>query len=210
MASLSDLARHVALVAPSAPLPIIVEQIRLAVDELALRTKCWIDEPGPVDVEDGEPRYTIPLSAGLVPIEIGEVRLDGKVLKPAAIPDWFNNTNAWPDATTGKPETYAQIATNRIVLSQVPNLNGEAWALDFKLSVRPGQDTSDIPDWLFADQYAAFICGAKSNILTLPTWLNAPLAGLERGKFDAAIAALGWRVSKGFTKRPGNHPPDFF
>ena len=204
MSSLRDLVPHVALVAPAMAEPLIVECLRESFDELARRTRCWLVEPDAVDVEEGEPRYKAPVSGGLVLVRVEEVRLlgagtvGGAKLDPENVPDWFRDTEDWESAS-GIPYGYAQVTPDTIVLNAVPAMGGSTWTLRFKLSVRCGFSTADIPNSLMADQWHTIVAGAKAAALILPgPSFNERLAVIERAKYEAEVSKLTWRVAKGF------------
>jgi hypothetical protein len=204
MAALRDLVPHVALVAPALAEPLIVELLRQSVDELARRTRCWLVEPDEVDVEEGEPRYAIPVAGGLVPVRIEELRLfgaggtGGTLLEPCNVPDWFRDPDSWAEVA-GIPARYAQVTPEQVVLDAVPAMGDSAWTLRFKLSVRCGPTTSDIPTSLMRDQWQTIVAGAKAAAMMMPgPHLNPDLSAIERAKFEAEVTRETWRVAKGF------------
>jgi hypothetical protein len=204
VASLRDLLPHVALVAPALAEPVAVELLRQSVDELARRTRCWISEPDAIDVEEGEARYAIPVSGGLVPVRVEEVRLfgtgevAGTLLAPENMPDWMRDGDDW-GAVEGIPERYAQVAPDEIVLDVLPAMGDATWTLRFKVSVRPGATTSDIPNSLMRAQWHTIVAGAKAAAMMMPgPHLNPDLASIERSKFEVEVTKLTWHMAKGF------------
>jgi hypothetical protein len=161
-------------------------------------------EPDPVDVEEGEARYTIPVSGGLVPVRVEELRLlgaggvGGTLLEPENLPDWLRDGDDWA-YQAGIPERYAQVAPDEIILDTLPAMGDSTWTLRFKLSVRPGATTSDIPNSLMRDQWHTIVAGAKAAALMTPgAQFNPDLAGVERSKFEVEVTRLTWRMAKGF------------
>lgn len=197
---LDTLIPYVALTAPAAPDPLIVEMLRLALDELATRTGFWI-ETTDTDVELNEATYKVPLPAGLVMRRLEEVRLNGTKLEPENLPDWMHEPDDWP-AQAGLPETYAMVEPTTIVLGCLPAIaDGDAWKLQFRASVRPGSATVNVPDWIALDQRDALVSGAKKLLASMPdrAWTNPTVEARETAAFERAVSDLSWRVAKGFT-----------
>ena len=210
MATLNDLVRDVALVAPSAAAPIIAEQLRLAADEFCERTRCWTMFLDPIDVEEGEVLYPLSMHANAVPIEVASLSLNGKTLDPDQLPGIFNRDDYLDGLESGIPDKFYQVDATAVALNKLPAMEGEAWTLMAAVYARPSPATLIVPDWLMRDQRSTFIAGGKAKILTLPAWYNERLAAIEQGKFERAVSKMAWRASKGFVKRQEGTNPSYF
>lgn len=207
MADLSVLTNRVAIYAPAAPDPLILEMLREAADELCTRTRAWIVEPDAIDIEIGEARYSVAIEATQLPVEIIELRLDGVRLEPENLPDWTRSAAEWP-ASTGLPTKYALVAPNEVVLNALPAAAG---SLQFKVAVKPARASTRVADWLVADQQDALVAGALARLLLLPNrpWTGPDLAAIHAGTFNEKVSALSWRAAKGFAASGPTARPRF-
>lgn len=195
---LETLIPHVALTAPAAPDPLIVEALRLALDDMALRTGFWIEE-GEIDVESGEARYSVPVPGGLVLRRVEEVRLNGYRLTPENAPDWMRGTDDWP-AASGIPSAYTFVEPTVLVLDCLPTVDDTPWLLTLRMSVRPGAGTVSVPDWIVNDQRDVLLAGAKKFLAAMPDrpWTNEKVEARETISYERGMTRLAWRAASGY------------
>lgn len=185
-----------AVLAPSAPVPLLDSVLREAAIELCTRTKAYTVALDEDVTEAGEAACQLSLPNNTQCIEVLDARCDGLSIFPVTRTEML----ALP-AKSGKPTTYTQVSPDVLTLYPTPDA---AYPYTCHVALAPAMTSTGIEDWLYSRFYRAIADGASARLM-LPgfEWSNGELSGYYAGRFEDAISKATVMASGGFnTSRP--------
>lgn len=195
-----DILPHV----PQCPVPLIEHELKRAAQVFFQESRAWQEQLTPITIFAGFSEVTIPMNGTdqeLVRVE--SARWNGKPIEPRAADDMDQSyTDDWRDHS-GPPEAFIQITPGVMTLYPVPT---EAGTLSLRVSVRPSESATGIPDDLaarFRDQLAM---GAKARLMLYQgkPWsapdMGLALSGAFASSIEKAASAMARSYSNGRVK----------
>jgi hypothetical protein len=180
------------------PKLIIKHEIKRAAQEFYTRTRAWSVLTSAHAVAAGQSDVTVVLGTGLEIARIEDAWLDGRRLDPATVHSMGQGYSDDWTAQTGTP-THAVLLTPGIVRLFPTPTGDAATGLKLRVSVRPSDGATGIPDDLFAAHRLAIAYGARSALMAYAgrPWSNEKMAGVWASAFGEAIATAASAANRG-------------
>ena len=182
------------------PVPVVEHEVLRAAQEFFGCSRAWRVPAADADVEAGVPEVAI-ASANLEQelVRVEQVWLDGKPLGPVtadALDAEF--TDDWR-AHTGTPSRFLQLTPGTIRLYPAPVVDSPL-GLTARISVRPSDEATGIPDELRVKYRSALTSGALASLLLYPNkdWTSPDLAAVHAQRFQSAIDRANLDAAQGF------------
>lgn len=197
---------------PGCPDPLVEHELRSACQEFFTRTRAWkVIEP-PVAIAAGKTTVAIaPSDAEQELVRLDGAWLDGKrlgvegagAMDNAFSDDWTKHT--------GATLRLVQVVPGEAMLHPVP-LAASVTGLALRLSVKPSEVSTGLPDDLFSKYKSALSSGALSRLMLqagMP-WASPNLGAFHSGRFESAINTATIDAARSFgTGRISSRPSWF-
>lgn len=206
MSDLTDFLPKILQYAPGCAEPAAFDALREAGIEFCERTKLWRVLVEETSVSYGPVAITVPAGAVLHDIDtvfIGDRELTPKTTQwlDEKYPEWRG------DEFTGTARYYTQTAEDEITL-----IPFEAEDIKIYVRLKPSQDATELPDFLFSRYLSTIQAGALAKILLLPgqPFMSPELAGAFGQKFYADLDRLSDKQITGQQRAPRRTRGQFF
>lgn len=198
MAALTDFAKYVRPEVAGCPEIQILDAVLRASIQFCKRSR-EIKQTVEITSVIGQPEYEISLPSGLMPEEILEVKRNDEYELDASSFHSFKNMDL--NTLEGSPEYYYLNTDDQLVLGKIPNLS-QTFLVTVR--VRPQENATTVPDYLFTRYRDEIAAGAKSRLMVMKNqpWSDVAQASLYRGLFEEAIADSNMREVKGASRKP--------
>lgn len=193
----ADILPHVA----QCPIPLIEHELMRAAQQFFAESRVWQVERSPISVTSGVSDLTIaPTDAQQELVRIETARWNGSQLRVKTASDM--DASYMDDWRThvGTPEVLIQVTPGLVWLYPIPDADG---SLALRMSVRPSESATGIPDDMAVKFRDTLSYGAKSRLMLYPNkpW-SAPDLGLAlsvafRSGIDAAAATASRSFGRG-------------
>lgn len=206
MAALTDFAKYVRPEVTGCPEIQILDAVLRASIQFCKRSR-EIKEVVLITSVIGQAEYAIPVATGLVPEEVLEVKRNDEYQLDASSFHSFKNMDL--NTLQGSPEYYYQNTNDELVLGKIPNLVQEFLVT---VRVRPEEDATTVPDYLFTRYRDEIAAGAKSRLMVMKgqPWTDISQAGLYRTLFEEAVASSNLREAQGAARKPVRTVSQYF
>jgi hypothetical protein len=186
---------------PGCPDPQIEHELLRASQEFFARSRAWQVIQAPVAISANQTSLDItPSDAGQELIRVEGAWLDGTRLKVYGVGDMDHAfTDDW-QTHTGSTSTLVQITPGTVLLYPVP-VAASATGLKLRLSVKPSESATGIPDDQFVKYRDPLAAGARARLMLQSgkKWSNPNLGSLNAAVFDAAINSAGIAAARSFS-----------
>lgn len=154
-----DIMPHVA----QCPAPLIEHELKRAAQLFFQQSRAWQVTLNPVSRLANDADVVVPMdSSDQELVRVESARWNGKPLEPRTADEMDQRfVDDWRDHS-GTPEAYIQITPGVMTLYPVP---ADAGTLTLRVSVRPSETATGIPDDLAARFRDALATGAKSRLM---------------------------------------------
>jgi hypothetical protein len=186
---------------PGCPDPQIEHELLRACQDFFTRSRAWQVIQAPVAIAADQTSLAIaPADAEQELVRIEGAWLDGMRLNIFGVGDM---DSAFPDdwqTHTGAISTLVQITPGTVLLYPIP-VSASATGLKLRMSVKPSDTATGIPD----DQYVKYrdplASGARSRLMLQAEkkWSNPGLGALNASVFDAAINSASIAAARSFS-----------
>lgn len=191
-------------IAKGCPEPMALRAIREACIRLCIRTRKWRAMDAIVTSNMPDP-YTVLPPAGAELHDIVRADFNGQPLEPQT-PEWLDdNAPGWRYGTTGQPSYITQEAPGEIILA--PSMAGE---LRVWITLRPAEDATQVPDWIWREHKDLVCSGALGQLLLMQgqPFYNPELGMAKANQFrdglDSAASAARAGQQKARTRTRGS------
>jgi hypothetical protein len=176
--------------APGVPPPLVDRAIRHAAIELCDNAFVWRVKLDPKDIVAGTGEYTIDASPCGRVVTVMYAGHDGVRMLPTTERQLDDSEDGWRISTSRAAVSswYYLPDRNTIRLALAPDVS-KAQALNLSVSLKPTQDSTDLPDVLYDDYLETVGHGARARVLAMSGvgWANPQLAGYHKAEFDRLI-----------------------
>lgn len=201
---LPDIRPHV----DQCPPPVIEHELKRAAQNFFSESRAWHEQQPSISVSAAVSDLTVvPTDSQQELVRVESAKWNGAPMRIKSASDMDNTyLDDWR-SHTGTPNTLIQITPGVAWLYPIPTANG---LLDLRLSVRPSESATGIPDEMAVKYRDVLASGAKSRLMLYPgkPW-SAPDLGLAlsvafRSGIDHASAEAARSFSRGrLASRPG-------
>lgn len=168
--------------------PLAEQAIRDVVIEFCARSRVWVHECDPADIDAGEAVYDIDLPSGAALVQIHAVRVGDKDLDPLA---------------GFQLEGYSQRNDDELVLVPTPDAS-LADGLLVGLVVKPSRASTGFPGWINERYQDGIVSGAKARLMMKQgtAWYNPQQGAAYQIAFDTACANARGDAAGGLVDAP--------
>ena len=187
---------YVMVYAPSAPIPLVEQEVRRASHEFFRRTRAWVEWLEPV-LSSATPlteyAFTPPIGTDVVRIE--QATIDGNQVPISSsreiAQDWERQAM---DAV--------QLVSRDLKTFRLGGIGADGSVVRVQAALVPSIASDGIPDELFEKYVDDIAHGVRAKIAAIPEtpFYNPDLYMVERSAFEAAIAAKSVDAWRGLTK----------
>jgi hypothetical protein len=185
---------------PGCPAPIVEHELKRAAQRFFEHTRAWrvmIDPiavaagPGELDIVPDDPQQEL--------VRIEEAWLDGKGLDPETVDSLEKEFGGDWISRTGTPNAYWLQGPEEFRLFPKP-VSAAATGLTCRLSVKPSESASGIPDNLARKYRNQILTGAKSLLMLYldKPWTNVEMGAALGASFQDMSDTVKTQVAKGF------------
>jgi hypothetical protein len=186
---------------PGCPDPQIEHELLRASQEFFARSRAWQVIQAPVAISANQTSLDIaPSDAGQELIRVEGAWLDGTRLKVYGVGDMDHAfTDDW-QTHIGSTSTLVQITPGTVLLYPIP-VAASATGLKLRLSVKPSESATGIPDDQFVKYRDPLAAGARARLMLQSgkKWSNPNLGSLNAVVFDAAVNSASIAAARSFS-----------
>jgi hypothetical protein len=186
---------------PGCPDPQIEHELLRASQEFFARSRAWQVIQAPVAITANQTTLDIaPSDSGQEMVRVEGAWLDGTRLKVYGVGDMDAAfTDDW-QTHTGSTATLVQITPGTVLLYPIP-VAASSTGLKLRLSVKPSEAATGIPDDMFVKYRDALASGAKARLMLQAgkKWSHPDLGTINAAVFDAAINTAAIAAARSFS-----------
>lgn len=194
---LPDVLPHV----PNCPVPLVEHELKRSAQVLLEASRIWRIDLDPAAV----PAATVMLSPVMDDpdeqelVRIESVLFDGKPLD-LRTPEELDAEagDNWP-SHTGVPTAYTLLSPGIVRLYPVP-IDAATTGIEFRVSVKPADAATGVPDEIRTKYKEALTAGAKSRLMLYKDkpWTDYNLAGVHASAFESGVAKATLDAARAF------------
>lgn len=194
---LPDVLPHV----PECPTVIVEHELKRAAQVLLEASRVWrLDlavQAVAADTATVEPIMADPVEQELVRVEA--VEYDGKPLLLTSIETLEDEAGDGWTAHTGVPTRYTLLSPGVVRFYPVP-LDDATTGVKFRVSVKPADTATGIPDEIRTKYKETITAGAKARLMIYKDrpWTDYALAGVHGSAFESGIAKATYDAARSF------------
>lgn len=185
---------------PGCPNAVVQHELKRAAQEFFEKTRAWRVLLAPVAVAAGTDELDlVPTDTEQSLVRVEEAWYDNRKIDPLTADeasaefgdDWMSHT--------GAPSAYVQEFPGTLRLYPIPDTDALT-GLKFRVSVKPSESCTGLPDAL-ADKFRdALADGAKGRLMLYPgkDWTNLDLGAAMKGQFESAKSAGNLQANRSF------------
>jgi hypothetical protein len=185
---------------PGCPDPQIEHELRRACQDFFERSRAWQVVQAPIAISASQTTFDIaPTDAGQELVRLEAAWLDGRRLEVAGVGDMDASfADDW-QAHTGSTSHLVQITPGTALLYPIP-LAASVTGIKLRLSVRPSEAATGIPDDMFVKYRDALGAGARARLMlqSEKKWSDPGVGALNAAMFDAAINKASISAARSF------------
>lgn len=191
---------------PGAEPVLVIHELRRVAQDFCTRTRAWQETLDPITVDAGDATVQMiadTSSAEVVRIE--SVWIGGSLVRAQPASELDATLPNWPQLT-GPPEMVTQVSPAVAVLCPIPNV---ATSIVFRVSLRPNDTATGLPDDLAAEYRNALVAGTVARMMLLPKkpWSNPQLGMANNAAYELAVAGANYQAALSFgTGRLSSRP----
>ncbi len=194
------------------PDPLIEHELRRACQEFFSRTRAWqvVQDLVPVSANQSQVDIDIDDSAHEL-VRIERAWLDGTRLNVVSASHMdMAFTDDW-QIHTGSATTLVQITAGSVALYPIP-ISASVSGLKLRISVKPSDAATGIPDDMASSYKSALAAGALSRLMLQAgtSWANPSVGSLKAAVFYEAINAASIHAARSFGSGRIASRPKFF
>ena len=194
---------------PGCPRAIAVHELLRAAQAFFAGSRAWQVDQSPVAVTAGQTSVTIPVADNTTElVRIEKAWLDGSRLDVKVAPTLDNlYADDW-ETHTGTPTDLVQVMPGTAIFYPTP-IATAVTGLKVRVSVRPSEISTGLPDDLTIKFRDSIHIGAKARLMLYPgkTWTNAELGAAYGQAFSTAVARANLAATMSFGRgRVGSRP----
>jgi hypothetical protein len=186
---------------PGCPDPQIEHELLRASQEFFARSRAWQVIQAAVPITANQTTLDIiPTDAGQELVRVEGAWLDGTRLKVYGVGDMDHAfTDDW-QTHTGATSTLVQITPGTVLMYPIP-IAASSTGLKLRLSVKPSETATGLPDDQFVKYRDPLAAGARARLMLQDgkKWSNPNLGALNAAVFDAAVNAAGIAAARSFS-----------
>lgn len=182
---------------PGAETALVIHKIRRVSQDFFTRTRAWQETLDPISVDAGE--ATVPMiadSSGAEVVRIESVWINGKMISPESVTELDAMQPNWPQVT-GAPSAVTQLSPTTALLFPIPDA---ATNIQFRVSLRPNDAATVLPDDLAAEYRSAIIDGVKAKMMLIPKkpWSNPQIGMAHNAAYEVAVSGANYQAAISF------------
>lgn len=183
VASFEVLLRDVIVQAPHCPDDTGLWALRLATIDFCTETLWWTYMGDPLDVEAGEPRYTVEAPSQAEPVLVRAVWYDGMQLPAQGVAARFMWSARDINSRSSPPKYFTSPAPDQVQLHPVPDVS-KPESLTALVAVSPSRSATTCDQQLLHRWSDALVNGALHRVYQIP---NQPFTSLDQAKMRLAM-----------------------
>lgn len=191
----ADLLPHLA----DCPLPLVERALLRSAQEFFTLSRAWQVNLPVVLVKAGSTSITINTDPEQDLVRVEAAWYDHQTLRLLAIPDMEREIQGDWNLQSGTPTALLQLLPGVASLYPHPNKDAQV-GLSMRVSVRPSETASGIPDELFVKYREAMESGALARLMLMPgkSWSNLELSSFHAQNFAQLGAQANVDAARGF------------
>jgi len=184
------------------PEPVIVDELRLATEELCRQSYIWEQELTPVSVVRDQASYTLPFPSGTRIVSPQRARIGDNWLEYNHTGDLERVLGRDWRSKRANPHYWFMEGPYTIRLVPIPQTDNAnslvAWA-----TIEPAEVDVELPDW-FRQYDRCLAEGALATLKEIPgkDWTDPQMAQIHRRRFGTDVADIRYDASRNFSDRP--------
>lgn len=186
---------------PGCPDPLIEHELKRACQDFFARSRAWQVIQAPTAITANQTTLSItPTDTTQDLVRVEGCWLDGKSLKVFGVGDLDAAFSDDWQAHTGSISSIVQITPGSALLYPIP-LAASVTGIKLRLSVKPSEIATGIPDDLFAKYRDELACGARARLMMQAdkSWSRPDVAMVNAAKFEAAINTASISAARSFS-----------
>lgn len=196
---------------PGCPDPLIEHELLRACQTFFEKTRTWQETQGLVAVSANQTTFAIaPSDSAQELVRLEKAWLDGKPLNVVSATFMDNEFGSDWQTHTGSVNRVVQIAPGTGIFYPIP-LAASTLGLKLRLSVKPSDTATGIPNDQFAKHKDALACGALARLMgyAKQPWTDQNMAMVKAAVFDAAIGRANVDAARSFGRARVASRPHF-
>ena len=184
------------------PEPVIVDELRLACEELCRESHVWQEQLVSEPLFAGISQYRLPAPADTRLVSVQRVELNDETLEYKRVPELERMFGRDWREKTSSPQFWLMEEPFTIRVVPIPSSDFNdglaVWA-----SLEPSNVWVELPDWF--RQYDRVLAeGALATLKEIPGkgWFDPKIAQMHRRRFNTEVANVRYDVSRRFTDQP--------
>ena len=185
---------------PECPVEIISHELKRAAQTFFDRTRAWRITENAVAVAGGtETVSAAPSDSGQELVRVEQAWFDGKVLDPFTAEGVLRDFGEDWMEQTGVPIAYIQDTPGEIRLFPIPE-SAATVGIILRISVRPNESSTGIPDEFYAKYRDVIASGAKSRLMLYPkkAWTDFELGRVMAEAFSTGVNTATASAARSF------------
>lgn len=194
---------HVMPSVPGAMNGVVTQAIRRAVIEFCRLSRAYRHTPSAVDIVGATSTYTITCPAETQVQDFTHVSVNGIDIVGRGN-EWLDlHVKDWRTTAAGAARAWRHPGTNQIQIVPTPS-ESITGGLVVECALRPTEDSTECPDWIFADYLDAIRWGALERLYSMPRkpWTSGDLYREAMQEFSSWCEAAAAKAEQGGTRAP--------
>lgn len=195
----------------------VLAEVRIAPEELAIQklreiardfcqmTRAW-QEAGPATtIAANTATYTIVPPGDAEPVALEYLAVNNVEVVPKQV-EWLDRfiTN-WRTRSADDFRYFTQLTRKTFTFPALPTVNGTTNGVTYRMSLKPGIESNEINEDVWAEWSEVITKGAKAELLVMDgeRWANVKRGGDYRGQYQRGRAAARIRAWNGYGNAEG-------
>lgn len=203
MTALSVFTDYLVVYLPGCPRPLIDRTVRDVAIEFCKKSDVWQETaPGSAYLVATISEYDAEVPVGAEIVNIKKAYHNGREI-PCKTVEWLDaNVTSWRTSTGDTPQYITSESPGTFLVVPVPAVNVAAGLTDMRISLKPTQTATTVPDILYDHHLQGIAAGVQARLKMIPNkeWTDPVGAGISMREYKNDITAAWLRVQKGFSE----------
>jgi hypothetical protein len=162
-----------------APEDLAIQKLREIICDFCQHTRAWQADCEPQTIQLGVATYTVAPPAEAEPCAIEYMAVDDVPVIPKSV-EWFDRMiPTWRTRDADDFRYFTQLTRKTFTFPGMPTQNGTADGLTYRLSLKPGPESTEVDEDVWNEWSDVLAMGAKAELLVMDgeRWANVKRGG---------------------------------